>query len=247
MEIARKIERILARRVNTAPAELIGDKPIVSFSFDDFPKTAYTNAGKILEDNDARGTYFVSTELIGTEYEGQIQCDTQDLQKLRLNGHEIGGHTHSHRQLQTLSKDEVNYEITTNKDYLSNTLDTTASSFAFPFGGVSPKVKRAIEPHYHVARSITPGINRRKFDRMHVNAYALYSKDFCIRRVEKLLEETLRDNAWLVFYTHDVQNKHSAHGCSVKNFSTVINAVKTRKLDILTMSDVSQDRMRVSA
>ena len=245
MKFVSKVERLLAKSLVTAPAELTGDAPAVSFSFDDFPKTAYTNAGKILEDNEARGTYFLSTDLIDTHYEGQAQCDTKDLQNVIDNGHEIGGHTQSHKHLQTLNKAEMEYEIVVNRDFIRNTLDTEVSSFAFPFGGTSPQAKKAVLPHYRIARSINPGLNSGRIDRMHIKAYSLYGENFCLRRIEQLVEETLRQNAWLVFYTHDVQNKHSAYGCSVNQFEAVVNAVKTRQIDIRTMSAVSRDSMHI--
>jgi hypothetical protein len=80
---------------------------------------------------------------------------------------------------------------------------------------------------------------------MHIKAYSIYGENFCLRRIEQLVEETLRQNAWLVFYTHDVQNKHSAYGCSVNQFEAVVNAVKARQIDIRTMSAVSRDSMHI--
>jgi len=199
MKVIGKLERILAKSIVTAPAMLTADAPAVSFSFDDFPKTAYTNAGEILEDSDAKGTYFLSTDLIGTNYEGQIQCDAQDLKNVIHNGHEIGGHTQSHKHLQTLSDAEMKYEIKENLDFISTTLATEISSFAFPFGGTSPKAKRNLLPYYQIARAITPGLNYGKIDRMNINAYSLYGDYFSIQRIEKLVDEALRQKHSLFF------------------------------------------------
>ena len=80
---------------------------------------------------------------------------------------------------------------------------------------------------------------------MNINAYSLYGDDFSIQRIEKLVDEALRRKAWLVFYTHDVQSKHSPYGCSVKQFEAVVSTVKARKIDIKTMASVAKDSMQI--
>src|SRR2546429_5422660 len=40
--------------------------PVVSFSFDDFPRTAYTVGGAILKRLEVRGTYYAAPGLMGT-------------------------------------------------------------------------------------------------------------------------------------------------------------------------------------
>jgi len=49
--------------------ELKLDKPIISFTFDDFPKTAFTHGAKILEKNNVKGTFYLAFGLANTVYE----------------------------------------------------------------------------------------------------------------------------------------------------------------------------------
>jgi peptidoglycan/xylan/chitin deacetylase (PgdA/CDA1 family) len=41
-------------------------EPMISFTFDDFPRSALHVAGRILEDHGIAGTYYVSLGLMGT-------------------------------------------------------------------------------------------------------------------------------------------------------------------------------------
>ena len=39
---------------------------VVSFTFDDFPRSAWSNGGAVLEEYDVRGTYYAAMGLAGT-------------------------------------------------------------------------------------------------------------------------------------------------------------------------------------
>jgi len=66
------------------------DGPIVSFSFDDFPRTASLVGGQILEKFGARGTYYVAFGLMNRCDELGEQFHSEDLDSLVENGHELG-------------------------------------------------------------------------------------------------------------------------------------------------------------
>jgi peptidoglycan/xylan/chitin deacetylase (PgdA/CDA1 family) len=70
--------------------------PIVSFAFDDFPRTAYTTGGSILKSFGVRGTYYAAIGLMNTSNDLGEQFQADDLYSLVSNGHELAGHTFSH-------------------------------------------------------------------------------------------------------------------------------------------------------
>ena len=70
--------------------------PIVTFSFDDFPRTAYTAGGAILKNFGARGTYYAAVGLMNTSNELGEQFRRDDLDALVEDGHELASHTFSH-------------------------------------------------------------------------------------------------------------------------------------------------------
>ena len=66
----------------------LGDQgPIVSFTFDDFPRTAFSTGGAILEQFGARGTYYAALGLMNTSNELGEQFRSMDLDALLEKGH----------------------------------------------------------------------------------------------------------------------------------------------------------------
>ena len=62
-----KLRRRYARLVHRRPARLNLDGPVVSFTFDDAPDSAATEGARILEDADARGTFYICAGLHGQD------------------------------------------------------------------------------------------------------------------------------------------------------------------------------------
>ena len=58
--ILDRLGREAARFVFKKPAFFPTERRGVSFTFDDFPYTAIKNGARILEENEARGTFYVS-------------------------------------------------------------------------------------------------------------------------------------------------------------------------------------------
>ena len=80
------------------------DKPMVALTFDDGPSKRYTPAIlDALKEYGANATFFV----LGSNADNFPDI----LQRMVLEGNEIGNHTYSHKQLTTLSKENVEEEI----------------------------------------------------------------------------------------------------------------------------------------
>ena len=61
-----RVNHRLAMHVPVERYRLNNATPMVSFTFDDIPKSAATTGAGILEDHGARGTFYVSGGLVGT-------------------------------------------------------------------------------------------------------------------------------------------------------------------------------------
>jgi peptidoglycan/xylan/chitin deacetylase (PgdA/CDA1 family) len=70
--------------------------PLISFTFDDFPRSAFVNAGAILGRYGVLGTYYVSLGLAGKQSQMGPMYHTEDLIELSRLGHELGCHTFGH-------------------------------------------------------------------------------------------------------------------------------------------------------
>src|SRR5215510_1951297 len=73
--------------------------PLVSVSFDDFPRSAAKLGAQVLRDFGVKGTYFVSGGRAGLHVDGLDQFVEEDLIEVAANGHEIGCHTFGHVRL----------------------------------------------------------------------------------------------------------------------------------------------------
>src|ERR1700693_5858527 len=89
-------QRQAGRRAHRRPFLVQPQRPLISFTFDDFPRSALLAGGSILNRYGLSGTYYVSLGLAGRETEsGQIFVP-DDLAILLEEGHELGCHTFSH-------------------------------------------------------------------------------------------------------------------------------------------------------
>src|SRR4051812_41481861 len=78
---------------------------IATFTFDDFPRSAYETGGRILEAAGVRATYFVVGSYIGRTVDCVEQYDEAILKAAYAAGHEIGCHTFDHKKLGNMGPD----------------------------------------------------------------------------------------------------------------------------------------------
>ena len=72
---------------------MVNERPIVSFTFDDFPKSAVASAAALLGRQRRRRNILPQPEFNGATVEGIEYYDLADVKRLIDNGHEIGCHT----------------------------------------------------------------------------------------------------------------------------------------------------------
>lgn len=229
--------RRLARSVPFRPFRLELDRPIVSFSFDDFPLSAADNAAPLLEANGARGTFYFADRLAGGFENGQLIAGQDVAANLATNRHEIGGHTSDHINVQRVSPDHLIADIAANISAIAALSGLAPTSFAYPFGVVSLNSKRLLANRFAGLRGIQPGINRGWIDLAHLHAQELYDVSGDLDSIGQLLDGLQRGGGWLIFYTHDVRPDPSSIGCSPARFGAVLDMVRRRDLAIETVAE----------
>ena len=85
-EAKARVSHRLAMHLRVGPFRLRNKTPIVSFTFEDIPKSAATTGAGILEDHGARGTFFVSGGLVGTTSSNWDTVEAEDLVALHQQG-----------------------------------------------------------------------------------------------------------------------------------------------------------------
>lgn len=118
------------------------ERPVVVTIDDGFADTL-TAAAPILRQHAVCSTVYVTTGFVtGTSPGGDRMLDWSQVAELRAQGHEIGAHSVTHPQLDTLTRRAAWHEIRDGKNILEDRLGEQVRTFAYPHGYSSPVVRR---------------------------------------------------------------------------------------------------------
>ena len=149
--------------------------PIVSFTFDDFPRTAFIVGGAILKNLGVRGTYYSASGLMGTANELGEQFCSEDSHSLPQDGHELASHTFSHISSRTVSCSKYTNDVDLGRkarEEIAGVAD--CGNFAYPFGHVTLMTKKTLGPRMISSRGTFPGLNGPEVDLNLLQANSLY-------------------------------------------------------------------------
>jgi peptidoglycan/xylan/chitin deacetylase (PgdA/CDA1 family) len=187
---------------------------MVSFCFDDFPRSAYHTGGAILRSFGARGTYYAALAVMNTTNELGDQFTPGDLDLLLADGHELGSHTFSHISCRHVPLATFESDVQQGRTTLRQITGYDPENFAYPFGHVTCAAKKTIGAQMKSCRGIYGGINPPWADLNLLRANSLYGDNSQFSRIETLLAKACLSRGWLIFYTHDVSAHPSAFGCT---------------------------------
>ena len=87
-EARARLSHRMAMHFGVEPFRLRNATPMVSFTFDDVPKSAATVGAAILEAHDAHGTFYVIGSQVGTSSPLWDMVDKDDVVTLHRGGHD---------------------------------------------------------------------------------------------------------------------------------------------------------------
>src|SRR5437660_739930 len=91
-----RYQRDTAHFFFTRPFAIKTQVPFISFTFDDFPRSALQTGGAILKRFGLAGTYYASLGLMGKQAPTGTMFLPEDLSIVLEQGHELGCHTFDH-------------------------------------------------------------------------------------------------------------------------------------------------------
>lgn len=199
------------------------ERPIVSFTFDDFPRSAYRTGGAILSAHGFRATYYAALGLMGThEPVGEI-FSREDLTNLVGDGHELGCHTFAHCHSSNTAPAAFERSIVDNARCLKEWLPALSfKTHAYPLAHPRPNTKRRAVKHFACCRSGGQTYNASVVDRGLLSAYLLERARHDPDSVKRMIDRNSDASGWLIFATHDVCETPSPWGCSPRFLEDVV-------------------------
>jgi peptidoglycan/xylan/chitin deacetylase (PgdA/CDA1 family) len=236
MSLFARANNSLTRQVRLKTARSKLSAPVASFSFDDFPRSAWTTGGPILDRYAAKATYFVAGRFCGQEEDGLTYFEAEDLRALYAAGHEVGCHTFSHRHSPKVASRELQADWDRNARFVRDLLgDVAMTSFAYPYGDASPRTKGLAGRRFAVSRGIRAGVNGRSLDLGQLRSVPLEVRCWTASAVEAQVDQARRTNGWITFFSHDVSDTPSPYGATPAMLAHALETVRTAGIEVLTI------------
>ncbi|MEU1165106.1 polysaccharide deacetylase family protein [Streptomyces sp. NPDC005921] len=142
------------------------DRPVL-ITFDDGYEGVHRHALPVLAKHGFASTLFVSTGWIRGAYDTggglDAMLDWDQVRELADAGCEIGGHSHTHPQLDQLTDDGLREELARSTEIVAGELGAGPASFAYPYGYSSRRVRQAVRSAgYAQALAVGNALARRR-------------------------------------------------------------------------------------
>lgn len=198
--------------------------PLISFTFDDFPRSALRAGGAILKSHGCAGTYYASFGLMNrdTSPVGPIFHEA-DLAGLVADGHELGCHTFAHCSAWKTPARDFEQSLLENKRALARVLPQASfRTMSYPLDGPHPLNKDKGARRFAGCRGGGQTFNSGVLDRNHIRAFFLEQSRRQPDLIKQMIDRSVRASGWLVFATHDISDSPSPFGCTAAHFEDVV-------------------------
>jgi peptidoglycan/xylan/chitin deacetylase (PgdA/CDA1 family) len=236
--LVKGVLRRAARHTRSKTLVMRNSAPLVSFTFDDVPDSAYLNGAAVLERHGVRGTFYIASGICGSQDTHWRVIGEDQVRALYEADHEIGCHTFSHVRVEDLDGRRMDEESEQNLRRLRELCPGIAlTNFCYPFGRASLPRKMQLQKRFDTCRSIYEGINAGTADLGMLRMIELYDRTLTKDKLRRVLDETQERNGWLIFATHDVADPPSWIGCSPRLLDDVLTAVQAENMQCLPIRD----------
>ncbi len=211
---------------------------VVSFTFDDYPRSAVLVAGEILREHGARGTYYTSLGLMGKDGPVGTLFTFEDLVKTVETGHELGCHTYAHCPAWETPSQAFEDSVTENRRELARLLPRGSfPTLSYPISCPRPSTKRRMSRYFKCCRAGGQRYNLGKVSATAVSAFFIEQARGDLDAMKRLIDDNARDGGWLVFATHDVESRPTRYGCTAEIFQALVRHSVASGAKLLPVAD----------
>jgi hypothetical protein len=216
-------KRTVARRLFKRPLAIRTPYPLISFTFDDFPRSALLTGGEILRRHGLAGTYYVCLGSLGEDSPSGRLCVRDDLTDLLEQGHELGCHTFTHCHSWDTEPKKFGNAIRQNRAALDRLIPGAEfESLSYPMAEPRPTTKLEASKHFLCCRSGGQTLNVGTADLNQLSAYFLEKRPDGIQQIRDLINLNRDRRGWTIFATHDIAENPSLYGCTPTFFEEVV-------------------------
>jgi peptidoglycan/xylan/chitin deacetylase (PgdA/CDA1 family) len=198
-------------------------EPLVSFTFDDFPRSALQRGGQILGEYGALGTFYASFGLMGTVAATGEIFNREDVDLLVAQGHELGCHTFAHCHSWETPTSVFAESLLQNRSALERAVPGAVfTTMSYPISPPRPATKQVTSRLFACCRGGGQRLNAGTIDLNYLSAYFLEKSAGRVDDVKRLIDDTCSVRGWVIFATHDVARRHTPYGCTPEFFEAAV-------------------------
>jgi peptidoglycan/xylan/chitin deacetylase (PgdA/CDA1 family) len=213
--------------INTA-----NNNKAVILTFDDGYKSQYTNAKPILDKYGYKATFYIVCEYVGGG-EGQVHPNVkmtwEDIIALHNEGHDIGSHTMSHDDLDSLSEKGIEYEVGGSKECLfDHGIIPTSFSYPTNTGAQNAAVVNTVAKYYDIARTANDPLMY-----LHCDGFKEESSQTDCRTFSDDGELNFVNRYSIMGWSHDAERRDNSYSDSemLDRFIEVVNSQSAYNTD----------------
>ena len=239
-----RLQRALGRRVaawfSRRRVVLRNARPIISFTFDDFPASAYTATAPLFaQAGGLRATFYTSLGLLGTQTPTGRIVSRELLQEVLTGPHEVACHTYDHF-------DAFETSFAAYRDSVSRNLSelraleplATFENHSYPISFPRLRTKRFIGRRFVSGRAGGQTHNAREADLAYLRSFFIERSREKPEAIREEIDRTVQaEHAWLLFSTHDVAENPTEYGCTPALFERVLQWAIESGAQILSVKE----------
>jgi peptidoglycan/xylan/chitin deacetylase (PgdA/CDA1 family) len=231
-KLRRRWVRLASRRPACAPAG-----PMLTFAFDDAPLSAAEAGAAILEARGLRGSFFICAGLAGQDGPSGRYAGAEVVKRLAEAGHEIGCHTYSHLDCGQADAATAVEDVARNAEALAAWGAPLPVTFAWPYGDVAPGPKRALAGRFALLRGLHQGLITAGTDLNQAPAVGVEGPHGEALARRWLARAWRRRQAWLILFTHDVDEAASPWGCTPGALARLADEALALGFEVVTAAE----------
>ena len=207
----------------------------ITFVFDDGYEHILRTIVPLLNQHHIKATFAIPLDPKTNTMDGHALAPLSAWQPMTSSGHELAAHSISHRDLTTLSADQLKAELQQPAETLP------ASTLIYPGGAHSQTVVNAASTYYRAARTVAKGLESLPPRQpLRLKTYNFTRRNFSPFKANLLACWAYLTNSWLIETYHIVTDEPttSNHAVSQADFLRHIAFVVKLPINIATIKDI---------